>query len=46
MKKKRVVVTLAACSMIAALGVGSTIAYLTDQSEATNNFTFDDASCQ
>lgn len=42
MKKKRVVVTLAACSMIAALGVGSTIAYLTDQSEATNNFTFGD----
>lgn len=40
MKKKRVVVTLAACGLIAAMGVGSTIAYLTDHSEATNHFTF------
>lgn len=31
-----------ACALIAAMGVAGTVAYLTDKTEATNNFTFGD----
>lgn len=40
--KKRLAVMLAACGLIGVMGVGGTIAYLTDHTEATNHFTFGD----
>lgn len=40
--RKRLAVTLAACGLVAALGVGGTLAYLTDRTDATNSFTFGD----
>lgn len=40
--KKRFVVLVVTCGLIAAMGIGGTLAYLTDQTEATNNFTFGD----
>lgn len=40
--KRRTAVTLAACALIATLGVAGTFAYLTDKTDATNNFTFGD----
>lgn len=42
MKKKKIVVLAAACALIAAMGIGGTLAYLTDQTDATNTFTFGD----
>lgn len=39
---KRMAATAACCSLAAILGIGGTIAYLTDRTEATNNFTFGD----
>lgn len=42
MKRKKLVTMLAACGLVAAMGVGGTLAYLTDQTEATNTFTFGD----
>lgn len=41
-KYKRLITTLVACGVIASMGVYGTIAYLTDQTEATNHFTFGD----
>lgn len=40
--RKRLAVTLAACGLVAAMGIGGTLAYLTDRTEATNSFTFGD----
>lgn len=40
--KKRTVMTLAACTLIMTMGIAGTVAYLTDKTEATNNFTFGD----
>lgn len=40
--KKRFVTLVVACVLIAAMGIGGTLAYLTDQTEATNKFTFGD----
>lgn len=40
--KKRLAVMLATCGLIGVMGVGGTIAYLTDHTEATNHFTFGD----
>lgn len=42
MKKKRTMITLAACGLVAIMTVVGTVAYLTDQTSATNNFTFGD----
>lgn len=42
MRKKRTLVTVAACGLIAVMTVVGTVAYLTDQTNATNNFTFGD----
>ena len=42
MKKKKLIAMLVACGLIAVMGVSSTMAYLTDQTEATNSFTFGD----
>lgn len=42
MKKKKLIAMMVACGLIVAMGVGGTMAYLTDQTEATNNFTFGD----
>lgn len=42
MKKKRTIITLAACGLIVAMSIMGTIAYLTDQTSATNSFTFGD----
>ena len=40
--KKRMIITLVACALIAVMAIGGTVAYLTDKSEATNSFTFGD----
>lgn len=40
--KKKTQVGLAICGLAAVMGVGGTIAYLTDKTGATNNFTFGD----
>lgn len=40
--KKKVIMIAVACALIAAMGIGGTLAYLTDQTEATNSFTFGD----
>lgn len=40
--KKKTIVTLATCGLVAVMGITGTVAYLTDQTEATNNFTFGD----
>lgn len=40
--KKKMITIAAACTLIAAMGIGGTLAYLTDQTEATNSFTFGD----
>ena len=37
--KKKVITTLAACGLLGALGIGGTMAYLTDADEQTNVFT-------
>lgn len=42
MKKKKIIVLAASCALIAAMGIGGTLAYLTDQTDATNSFTFGD----
>lgn len=43
MKNKKKIITLGiTCGLIVAMGIGGTLAYLTDQTEATNNFTFGD----
>lgn len=43
MKSKKKIITLGiTCGLIVAMGIGGTLAYLTDQTEATNNFTFGD----
>lgn len=39
---KRTAAVLATCGLIALMGVAGTVAYLTDKTEATNNFTFGD----
>lgn len=41
-KTKRVASTVAACALVAALGLGSTLAYLTDAEVAKNTFTVGD----
>lgn len=40
--RKKFVMLCVACGLIAAMSIGGTLAYLTDQTEATNNFTFGD----
>lgn len=40
--KKKVITIAVSCALIAAMGIGGTLAYLTDQTEATNKFTFGD----
>lgn len=40
--KRRTVMTLAACTLIMTMGIAGTVAYLTDKTDATNNFTFGD----
>ena len=42
MKNRKLIAMLAACGLIAVMGIGGTMAYLTDQTEATNTFTFGD----
>lgn len=42
MKKKKLIAMLIACGLVAVMGIGGTMAYLTDQTEATNSFTFGD----
>lgn len=42
MKNKKLIAMIAACGLIAMMGVGGTVAYLTDQTNATNTFTFGD----
>ena len=39
MNKKKALTTMAACGLVAALGVGGTMAYLTDSEQTTNTFT-------
>lgn len=38
MNKKKALTTMAACGLVAALGVGGTMAYLTDSEQTTNTF--------
>lgn len=42
MKKKKLIAMMLSCGLIVAMGVGGTMAYLTDKTEAENNFTFGD----
>ena len=42
MKKKRVIMAAVAAGLIVTMCVAGTVAYLTDRTEATNNFTFGD----